>query len=91
MNLIQSIQPGGETKEIELKLTAMTLVNPATGWFEIVEVPYCNINDITNNEQDNIDKSSARISRLFDQTWLSRALNQVKSFLITDQNSKYNL
>ena len=85
------MQPGDKTKGVELKLTAMTMVDPGTRWFEIVEVPYCNINYITNNEQDNIDKSSARISRLFDQTWLSRALNQVKSFLITDQNSKYNL
>ena len=45
----------------------MTMVDPATGWFEIAEVPYYNIDDIKNNEQDYIDKSSARISRIFNQ------------------------
>ena len=68
----KQIQPGGDIKEIELKLTAMTMVDPATGWFEIVEVPYYSIEDVINNENAYIDKSSARISRLFDQTWLSR-------------------
>jgi len=43
----------------ELSLIAMTFIDPATGWFEIVEVP-------------TIDKSSARLSQLFDQVWLSR-------------------
>ena len=37
----------------------MTCIDPSTGWFEIVEVP-------------SIDKRSARISRLFNQTWLNR-------------------
>ena len=44
---------------ITLTLTAMTFIDPSTGWFEITEVP-------------SIDKSSARISRLFNQTWLNR-------------------
>jgi hypothetical protein len=68
----KQIQPGGEIKEIKLKLTAMTMVDPATGWFEIVEVPYYSIEDVKKDEQNYIDKSSARISRLFNQTWLSR-------------------
>ena len=65
-------QPGGEIKEVELQLTAMTMVEPATGWFEIVEVPYYNIEDVVNDKDNYIDKSSARISQLFDQVWLSR-------------------
>ena len=64
--------PGGKIKEIELKLTAMTMVDPATGWFEIIEVPYYSIDDVKNNKDNYIDKSSARISKLFDQAWLSR-------------------
>ena len=35
----------------------MTLVDPATGWFEITEIP---------------DKTSARISQIFNSTWLVR-------------------
>ena len=44
---------------IVLTLTAMTFIDPVTGWFEIVEVP-----------PD--DKSSAHVSQLFNQTWLCR-------------------
>ena len=44
---------------ITLTLTAMTFIDPSTGWFEIAEVP-------------STDKSSARISQLFNQTWLNR-------------------
>ena len=38
-------------------LNAMTFVDPATGWFEITEIP---------------DKTSARISQIFNSTWLAR-------------------
>ena len=55
----KQIQPGCETKEIDLKLTAMTIVDPTTRWFETVEVPYYGIGDVNNNEQDYIDKNSA--------------------------------
>ena len=65
-------QPGGEIKEVELQLTAMTMVDPSMGWFEIVEVLYYNIEDIVNDKDNYIDKSSARISQLFNQAWLSR-------------------
>ena len=40
-------------------LMAMTFIDPATGWFEITELP-------------NKEKSSARISQLFNTTWLAR-------------------
>ena len=44
---------------IELTLVAMEFIDPVTGWFEIVQVP-------------STDQSSARISQLFNQTWVSR-------------------
>ena len=50
----------------------MTMVDPATGWFEIVEIPYYNAEDIANNKDNYVDKSSARISQLFNQVWLSQ-------------------
>ena len=52
-------QTDGSIKKSELKLLCMTFIDPATGWFEIAEVPI-------------IDQSSARISRIFDEVWLSR-------------------
>ena len=64
-------QPSGKTKEVELQLTAMTMVDPATGWFEIVEVPHYNIEEIVNDKDNYINKSLARISQLFNQAWLS--------------------
>ena len=52
-------QLDGSIKVCELKLLAMTFIDPATGWFEIAEVPL-------------IDQSSARTSQLFDRVWLAR-------------------
>jgi len=48
------------------------MVDPATGWFEITEVPYYSIEDVKRDENQYIDKSSARISQLFEQAWLGR-------------------
>ena len=65
-------QPGDIIKEVELNLVAMTMVDPATGLFEMVEVPYYDAEGIKNGNQDLIDKTSARISKLFNNTWLCR-------------------
>ena len=40
-------------------MVCTTFIDPATGWFEIKEVPL-------------VDQSSARISKLFDEVWLAR-------------------
>jgi len=52
-------QTDGSIKECEIQLLCMTFIDPATGWFEIAEVSL-------------VDQSSARISELFDEVWLSR-------------------
>ena len=44
---------------IAFTLVAMIYIDPVTGQFEIVQVP-------------STDQSSARISQLFNQTWVSR-------------------
>ena len=64
----KQIQLGGKIKEIELKLTAITMVDPETGWFEIVEVLYYSIEDTKIDKHNYIHNSSARVSRLFSQT-----------------------
>ena len=49
------------------------MIDPVTGWFEIVEVPNYIVENLNKSQdQSFIDKSSARISRLFNQTRLSR-------------------
>ena len=51
----------------------MTFLDPVTGWFEIVEVPQYLVKDIKTEEfRESIDKSSARISQIFNNVWLSR-------------------
>ena len=69
----KQFQPQGKILEVELRLTCMTMIDPVTGWFEIVEVPNYIVEDIENKTtRETVDKTSARISRLFDQVWLSR-------------------
>ena len=66
-------QTDGSIAQKELQLTCMTMIDPVTGWFEIAEVPNYIIEDVKNKKVlESIDKTSARISRLFDQIWLSR-------------------
>ena len=67
---VKQSQPEVKIREIELELTVMTMVDPVTGWFEIIEVPYYSIDDVKNNKDNYIDKSSSRIIKLFDQYWL---------------------
>ena len=56
----------------------MTIINPATVWLEIAEIPTYDIDDITGNNDEYVDKSSARVSKLFNKTYLSRYLRPRK-------------
>ena len=51
--------PDNKIRDIDMKLVAMTMIDPTTGWFEIAEVPYEDI-------------GSARLSLIFNKTWLAR-------------------
>ena len=42
----KQFQPQGHIKEVELQLTCMTMLDPVTGWFEIVEVPNYIVKDM---------------------------------------------
>ena len=58
-----------------LDFMCLTMIDPATGWFEIVELPNCDVTYVHNGEEVVkviIDKSSASVARLFNSTWLSR-------------------
>jgi len=54
------------------------MINPATGWFEIVELPNRDMEYVQDKENKEeilnviIDKSSATVARLFNKSWLSR-------------------
>ena len=85
----KQFQPDGSIQTKELQLAYMTMLDPVTGWFEIVKVPNQIVIDIKNkmNQQELIDKSSAHISCLFDQTWLARYLCPKK--VVFDNGSKF--
>ena len=51
--------PDNKVEAMDVKLVAMTMIDPTTGWFEIAEVPY-------------EDLGSARLSLIFNKTWLAR-------------------
>ena len=40
----------------------MTFIDPCTGWFEIAQVPYFDIEEIKIDNKEYIDNTSARIS-----------------------------
>ena len=69
---INQRQPNGAMRKKEVQLTCMTMIDPATGWFEIAEVPSFDIEDIRRGNTQSIDKTSARISQVFNHIWLSR-------------------
>ena len=69
---VKQHQRGNTVKEIDLHLTCMTFIDPSTGWFEIAQVPYFDIDNVKIGDTEYIDKTSARISQLFNNTWLSR-------------------
>ena len=50
----------------------MTMIKPATGWFEIVEIPVYDLDEVTIGNDEFIDKPSYMVSHLFNNTWLCR-------------------
>ena len=49
----------------------MTMINPTTGWFELVKVPMYDLNELIGSNYEYIDKSYARVRHLFNNIWLS--------------------
>jgi hypothetical protein len=70
-------KPGLKTELTDFRLLLMTMVDPATGWFEVAQVPIYDLiwkdeSSIDTRDKEALDKSSARISQLFNQVWLAR-------------------
>jgi hypothetical protein len=62
-----------------IDFTALTMIDPATSWFEVVELPLVRrLKTITDNGKESsiveeiIDKTSEHIAWLINKTWLSR-------------------
>ena len=63
---------GGAIIKDHFSLICMKIINPATAWFEIVEIPTYDLNEVTAGNDEYIYKSSTRVSKLFNTTWLCR-------------------
>ena len=50
----------------------MAMIAPATGWFRIAKIPMFDLEEVTIGNDEYIDKSYARVSQLFNNTWLCR-------------------
>ena len=86
---VKQHQPGNTIKVVDLQyLTCMTFIDPSTGWFEIAQVPYFDMENVKIGDTEYIDKTSARISQLFNNTWLSRYLRLTRVVLF-DNGSEF--
>ena len=48
------------------------MIDPATGWFNIFEIPIIDLEELALGNYEYIDKLSARVSQSFNNTWLCR-------------------
>ena len=70
----------------------LTMINPATSWFKIVELPNINVTYICKGKEIVevlIDKSSACVACLFNKSWLSRYPRSYS--VIYDNGSEFKL
>ena len=69
------------------------MIDPATGWFKIVELLNVACTYVRNNKEEivevMIDKSSACVSQLFNKSWLSRYPRSKN--VIYDNGSEFKL
>ena len=68
-------------------LTCMTMIDPATGWFDIFEIQKFDLDEVMAGNDEYIEKSSVRISQLFYNTWLCRYLHTLK--VLFDNGSEF--
>ena len=65
----------------------MTMIDPAIGWFDIVEITTFALEEVKLGNDEYIDKSSARVSQLFNNTWICRYLRPRK--VVFDNGSEF--
>ena len=66
----------------------MTMIDPATGCFEIFEIPTFDLNEAMAGNDEYIDKSSDRFSHMFNNTWICRHQGPCKGVFDNGYNFK---
>ena len=56
---------GGNTIKSDVILICMTMIGPATCWFEIVKLPTFDLNEVLSGNDEYFDESSTGVSQLF--------------------------
>ena len=56
----------------DVRLNCMTIIDPATGWFKILEVPCFDLDKVSRGNSEYIDKSSTSVIHMFNHKWLFR-------------------
>jgi len=75
-----------------LDFMCLTMIDPATGWFEIIELPLASVTVTREGKEITeviIDKSSASVAKLFNKQWLSRYPRSKN--IIYDNGSEFKL
>ena len=60
--------PGGTIIWKNVSLTCITIIDPVIGWLEIFDIPTFDLNAVTSVNDEYMDKSSARVRQLFNNT-----------------------
>ena len=53
---IRQQKPGSSIIHKNISLTYMTMIDPTTGWFEIVKIPMFDLKEVTGGNDEYIDK-----------------------------------
>jgi hypothetical protein len=81
-----------KTGTVILDFMCLTMIDPATGWFEVIELPCTEVQYVRKGKEIVeviIDKSSACISKLFNKQWLSRYPRPM--YIVYDNGSEFKL
>ena len=65
---IRQHQTGGSVIKNNVSLACMTILDPIMGWFEIFKMPIYDLDEVMGSNYLCIDKSSSRLSQLFNNT-----------------------
>ena len=69
---IRHQKPCGTVIRNNASLTFMPMIDPATSWSKIAEIPTFDLEEVVLDNDEYIYKLSARVSKLFNNTWLCR-------------------
>ena len=67
----------------------MTMIDHTMGWFDIADMPTFDLEEVSLGNDEYIDTLSARVSHLFNNTWISKQPR--KRTVVFDNRSEFKL